>query len=880
MNNHPQHFFLMQISGIPWVFGNVPSYTYSGYTYVPLLQHGGFTETADGWDLREGQASPGSAEIVLFDQRDSVHPDGWLTWLFASEMTSHAGSTIYRSKINEELPWSSAAVAVLDVLSTTDAPASGILYRGLETLHADHVGAATEFHLVDRGQYGSPVLRHMVGGTADPDNWANPEICGHPRAWTGRYVTVHRAEVSEHGIIGSLSVVWRGVLDGITADDKAETWTLRCSSLLSCLGGKIGLGQAYQSLTPPADETQVFWYLDSDYATGDRFKIFCSGVTLSGSVSISMRTGVLRWPHAYADSGSTKTDNCIWDAEYIYNQSGVGVSLRFGNDDEGALVATFYASEANEVLLTFPLEFALALGFDGIEVRIPAGGSISATNPLSPIFYSPTTDKLYIPDNSEFSSAITAGADPAVAVQMDNSADGGIVAFRVTASGTSATDGDFLKVVPLATTALSVSPTSSTPLAIWCSPEAIPVVVGALAPTSIEFADALRYCLASGGGATDNGDWDVFPEWGLAIPDAYINHKSFESFPADGLPRTYFAFEPVVLADFFKADFQLGACRLAMVRGKISLLPIAGIPDSEQEIAVLEAECLDQLPRMELDPAWAIEEVVLSYNHDVQKDEFQVKGDTYLNAETGSRGGGVTATLEVESRAIRIAGDQDLSAFPAMIADLFARFGRGVFSFSLRVYLFAGYDLQAGDTIRLTHDNLRSPSMGTRGGDFLCHLISAERDWWGDGGVTLLLLHLPIVQRDHGGLYAPAARISNYNNGTGLVVCAAHAYSTSEMYEDAYWFRAGMEVRVFNSSAKDEDDYIDDTIVSVGLPGSNEVTLSPGLLFPIAGTAPGASDRIRFQPWGSQTADQQRRVSIADSADDKLDAVDPPWFFK
>lgn len=869
-----KHFFLVQISGIPYVFGNAASYTFAGYTYVPLLMHGGIVEDADSWDLREGTGSAGSCDITLFDQRDSVHEDGWLTWLFASEL-----ATAYRSQINEEIPWDPANIAVLDVLDTTGAGASGYLYRGLETLGYDHIGGGTEFHVVTRGEYGSPVLRHMIGGTTEPENWSNPYITDHPMIWEGRYVTIHRADVSEHGVIGDLSVVWRGTLNEVTAAGDADTWTLRCSSLLACLEAKLGRTQAVTELTRPASAEEIFWYLDSDYVnTGSRFMIFQEGVTIGGSVTLRLHSGVLRHINVGGSVPGTPVTDCIWDTWDIATQSGVQVTLQSGVNEEGLLNVSFVngAASSEDVLIHLPAEFAAALGFDSSDLRVPGDQTpLTADRPISPIFYSSITDRLYVVDKSEIWADVDVGSDAAVAVQMSNDSDNGLAAFRVTGSDTDATDGDYLEVVPIAINQMSMWPVNAEPTAIYCDPDAIPTVVSAMSADNIDFSDALLYCLVSGGGDGDNSAFDALPEWGLAIPHAYIEKASFQSFPGTGIPRHYFQFEPVTLQEMFQADFQLECSMLAMRNGKIALLPLATMSDSSDAIDIVEAECLDLLPRMDLDPAWRVDEVVLGYNYDVQGDEFQVEGEAYLNPAAGARGGGQAATMEIESKSVRLATNISVDTMWVIMADIFNKYGHGAFTMELRVFLFKGYDINPGDTVKVTHSQLRSPALATRGASALCSVLSVTREWWSGGGAcTLKLLHIPGMQREHGGLYAPSGRIHAYDNGTGELEIDAHAFSSSDMDADISAFAVGDKVRLFRSSVLDEDDVIDTTISAIT---GNVMTVDAALAFvggPIA-----ALDRVRYQEWGAQTAAQHERVSIADSADDLLDGVDPPWYF-
>lgn len=844
-------FLMVQISGVPYVFGNLPSYTYAGYTYKPLLkEEGGVSEQPDTWDLWDGSGTAGTVDLELINEA------GFLHWLFAVFRT-----TIAKTQIMDDMPWESADIASLEVIDSSAFAASGYAYRGLETVAYVSKPDGTHLGTVSRGELGSPVLHHRIEGTDDETRYGNPYLTDQPTEWGGRYVTLWWADVDEWGIVGALSVYWRGVLNEVTCD--GTNYLLRAASLLSLMEQQVGL-QATWMASPvttgnPDTDIGLFWYLSSDFADRSWFSFTVGGAN-GGIYYWRLEPGVYSTLYdlipvediqAWLDTLSLSHAwfYCSFDVE---GEPGTAF-MQARCDDSG--------SELSCKLQGDP-DFMAALGFPQ-SVELPYDEMIKGEHPFARGFHSQFTDRLYLTDPSVFAYGDLTIGDRYVAVKFANDKGEYVNIYQIL--GAQAT---YLEVAQVfAGTSLG----GGQRRALWCSDaEQGMAATAALHIGSIDPFVVLRMLLVSRGGDATNSAYDRLRDWGLSMPSTFIDAASFLGANGATLPlENLILTEPISLGELFKANLQLATVRPFMKNGTLALL--ACRPDSGMvgdDTPINHTDIQEVSPAVALDPEFAFSGFFASYNWDPGTGEFGVQEEPYYCPEAAARSSASVGPLTIEHKALYLATEDALNFFPQLTADLFRAFGQGVFS--IEFTLLRDIEVTPGDLLLLTHPLMLNPASGTAGVTNLRCLCWEVAPIWDANNVRVRALLFPPATSI--ARWAPAAICNGYNPVTGVFDVNTGSFEAG--VNDAKYFSATDKVRIFNQD--DESDYVNATISSVG---ATSLTIDAGLAYPGAGTAPTNGDVMRFRDWSIVQSSQKEWCAIADHSDDLLESTDPPFVF-
>ena len=834
---------MIHITGIPYVFGSLQSFTYAGYTYKDFLS-APTDESGDDHDLRAGESTAGDMSFVLTE-------DGtFLLNLFG--YLSAANTT----KINEEIPWGTAAIAVLTCLDTSLFAAGGDdLYRGLETMAYDHTAVGTEFHNVLRAQYGSAALKHRIAGTTDPEYEDNPEISDHPQEWAGRIVTLYKAEVTPEGIVGAQAIEWRGILQSVACDADQLTYTLQCKSLVSVLDRSIGCTRR-TTLTMPESTSyhEIFWYIDPTLSTIPMW--------------VDDTTNTHIW---YIPGGVHRRLNYIIPIQNIYD-AGIGLILTADvTTDDLSSSAKYKFINEGTTTITIHLEpmLAAALGFPE-QISLPSGGELSAEENISCIFYGSTTDRIYVTDNTEFSE--TALADPIksyIAVRTQNALGDALSLYRLTGTGTDVTDGDYLKVSPVKVS-LSL-PRLFQQCGIWSNswdPIEAKQVIWASGVNPIYFFLML---LTSMAGDAANGSFDLLNDSGLALPSTMVDDASFMDEYGGGKGRHWLIEDNPKCSELIAPDLAMLQCRIVQRKGLLRLVtcnePMDG---AARERYLTDHDCLGGiLPRIEQDLAQVVNRLTVSHNWDPFSDDFQIT--TECTSPASSRFSPVPdCPIEIEHKALVYSGEDGQGDLSATLYNVYNLRGRVVYSIYLQCALAGDVlSIYPGDVVYLTHQGFRNPLTGTVGVTTLqtrCWKIDRH---WKEGTADLVLTLFTGSLKT--AAYCPSAKITTYDVGTGECVTTSSFYNPSPVV-DASYFQAGDKVMLVRASQKDEDDHIHTTVVSVS---GTSIFVAPALVFAGGGIA--TNDRIRYDIWTTVTVTQKKKAFIASYTDGLINAADSPF---
>lgn len=848
--------FLIRISGIPWVFGSAPTYTpAAGYTYVPCILPGTIEESADEWDLRGGTPSPGSLTFSMVDDTlAGTYPDGFLSYLFA-----FGRSTILSTHLMQELAWGIIGNPI-SVVDTTLFPAAGILYLGLETMVYTGKAAAL-FTGVTRAQYNTIGLYHPIEGITDPEYYGNPQFTDWPTVWRGRFVTMQTYEVNERGeATTGTTDRWRGYLDDFTYNDDGTIQISASSLLMAVADNLVGDSVRKAWLKTTADDVAPgvysagFWYFDKEFLIN------------AYSVGVATYTWVV-------GPGIYYSPYDLWDSAGLMT-AGIPVTMTGTLSDDGAVIMKFEAG-GQSVQITADSDILEALGFDsGGQFFLDANATLEASRPLAKAFYSPGTTVLFVDEPAPFTRNVYGSGGyilPCVAVKCSTSSGEWVNFWRLVALNDYDGDGtaDGLNVKQTTTP----GQTKFTPRATWTDTTEGLEVSSAMLVNDVDAAEFCASVLVSCGGDGYNSVYDVFPDYGLCIPENYVNWNSFYRQSGGQHKRTFAVIDGIPASDLIAPDCQLLQRRLAMWQGLIYYVQIGPAPESGgRDVVVEEADCHSPAV-LELDTAMALNRLTVEANYRIDDDSYQMEESVFESKEAKGRGASGVCNASITHRGLRVRNDAAIEKISTLAGDAFQVFGLGVHKITFDMALDDALLIRPVDHVLLTHSKVRNPLTGTKGVTNLrCPVWKIEHHW-ADASATVTLLVFPTVPRISG--YAPAGQIVSYDSGTGALTLDANEYSPIWHGADASFFEAGDVVIITRASVYAESTTINTTVVSVV---GNVVTVAAGLAFP-GPIAIAAGDRIRYDTWLSTTVSQQEYVALADFTTGLIGGTDPPWKF-
>lgn len=240
----------LEISGIPYLYSSssllTPGKFSDGYTngltFLNLLQEPG-SIVGKSIDPLSANSRDGGMSIQLVDEAlyggsITARLDGHFTWLFGYERSS-----ILRTYLTADVPLHAGGAGHNWAVADSSAfPASGKLYRGLETVSYASKADATHFTTVTRAVNRSEESAHR--GFVFGSQTVYPEVTDHPIEWAGRIVTLFQSYMGPDnslagGAAGARAAAkrFRGILREVVTEGKKVT--ISCDSIDKLLDRKL-----------------------------------------------------------------------------------------------------------------------------------------------------------------------------------------------------------------------------------------------------------------------------------------------------------------------------------------------------------------------------------------------------------------------------------------------------------------------------------------------------------------------------------------------------------------------------------------------------------------------------------------------------------------
>jgi len=812
--------YIIEISGIPWAFSTHPAAALAGFTVKPYLKPQSITEAREGWDLRSGTGSSGSLSFDIANKGNEV------SLLFATDYYYQA-----ETWLAENQPYGNAAVNLMAYDTTDFIPARflflGVVFIGLETFFINGAIGVGIFNNCSRAQYNSFGYKHLIVGATVPEVYSNPLITTWPR-WDGRYITLHEGFLLETGQVTPLEVIWRGLMNSFEASEDGLHYHISCQSLLEVanrkLGEFVGKAELYRS-----DENII------TYKTPPNIDLLLQVNTMDPAPGLA--GAIIRW---WPNRNSTYFDlasvlglgqNCsnpvfLWPAP-----GGIDFSV-YWTIQEGEQRACIYNPYPTlQLEVSLPVEgMYYALGFDEQSYVIEPQTALIAENRPSPVYYGRTAMEFAL--EQEGNTITLPGTTPDLIV---NHAAQIHVKNRISETKEVVT----IESVPawpwlltLGARGYGVDVAGPITYPIWSDEDEPLIIKQILYTPGILAWQLMLYLLASCDGSGFNGQGDVLPEgWGAELPEAYIDTDSFRDLGTGDL-QSWHIDTSKTLSEIIAPELALQGCMIQTVRGKLTLLRIG---TTEASRATTLPVCTKSSMAVKQDRALLINKVVLSSGLNVVTGEYARLEDVAQAVEARLLTLGV-GEVKVEHPGLRFADEggavETLSSYSQ---SLFARFQS---PYVIESEFKRTRNIWPGDQVTLTHPKAVSPYTGEPGiENALCQVLGMERNY--QKRTITLRLWLP-TQRKQKSAFAPSARVTAWNPGTGVATVAAHTYCTTS--QDIAYFGVGFRVKVVRYNA--EAATWEGTITALNVT-ANTMTLGAGILLS-DGNPPAANDRVRF----------------------------------